>query len=64
VPSNLDRKSIADHVILDQNWKILDEVIAISKEINRTPAQVIKISVYLFIYLYIHKWNFFHSIIM
>ncbi|CAB4430595.1 unnamed protein product [Rhizophagus irregularis] len=31
---------IADTAKNEKNWEILDEVIAISKEINRTPAQV------------------------
>ncbi|RIA80934.1 NADP-dependent oxidoreductase domain-containing protein [Glomus cerebriforme] len=33
-------RAIAGFVKDERNWKILDEVIAISKEINRTPAQV------------------------
>ncbi|RIA80933.1 aldo/keto reductase [Glomus cerebriforme] len=33
-------RSIADIVKNERNWKILDEVIAISKEINRSPVQI------------------------
>ena len=40
--SNLHNKSIVNLAQFDKNWKIVDEVVAISKEINRTPAQVIK----------------------
>ncbi|PKK57231.1 Aldo/keto reductase [Rhizophagus irregularis] len=44
--STIDMKSgyrnqaIAGHFKHEQNWKILDEVVAISKEINRSPVQV------------------------
>jgi len=33
-------RSVTAHAKYDKNWEILDEVIAISKEINRTPTQV------------------------
>ncbi|GES99345.1 aldo/keto reductase [Rhizophagus clarus] len=33
-------QSVARHSKIEKNWKILDEVIAISKEIGRTPVQV------------------------
>jgi aryl-alcohol dehydrogenase-like predicted oxidoreductase len=33
--------SIENHAKSEKNWKILDEVIAISKEIERSPVQVI-----------------------
>jgi aryl-alcohol dehydrogenase-like predicted oxidoreductase len=31
---------VARHIKNEKNWKILDEVLAISSEVNRTPAQV------------------------
>ncbi|RGB35841.1 putative oxidoreductase [Rhizophagus diaphanus] len=33
--------SVAKHSKIEKNWEILDEVIAISKEIGRTPVQVV-----------------------
>ena len=37
---------------IERNWKILDEVIAISKEVNKTPAQVINSTVFGTVYIY------------
>ncbi|PKC56520.1 hypothetical protein RhiirA1_473874, partial [Rhizophagus irregularis] len=33
--------TVAKHSKIEKNWEILDEVIAISKEIGRTPVQVV-----------------------
>jgi aryl-alcohol dehydrogenase-like predicted oxidoreductase len=30
---------VANHSKVEKNWKILDEVIAVSKEIDRSPVQ-------------------------
>ncbi|GBB85839.1 hypothetical protein RclHR1_01230002 [Rhizophagus clarus] len=40
IKSDYRNQAIASHSKHEQNWKILDEVIAISKEINRSPVQV------------------------
>ncbi|CAB4441402.1 unnamed protein product [Rhizophagus irregularis] len=40
VKSGYRNQAIAGHFKHEQNWKILDEVVAISKEINRSPVQV------------------------
>jgi hypothetical protein len=33
--------TVTNHSKYEKNWEILDEVITISKEINRSPVQVI-----------------------
>ncbi|PKY30811.1 Aldo/keto reductase [Rhizophagus irregularis] len=38
--SEFRNRFIAEHSISEKNWKILDEVKAISEEIGRTPIQV------------------------
>jgi hypothetical protein len=51
----LRNNSIVNIAKFDKNWEILDEVTAISKEINKTPVQVIKINKNnMVIYLYIN----------
>ncbi|GBB89421.1 hypothetical protein RclHR1_01610012 [Rhizophagus clarus] len=39
--NNYRGSSVASHAKEEKNWEILDEVIAISKEIGRTPAQIV-----------------------
>ncbi|PKK56234.1 hypothetical protein RhiirC2_800464 [Rhizophagus irregularis] len=38
--SNYRNRSIINYSKDEKNWQILDEVIAISKEINRSPIQI------------------------